>query len=467
MFPGIKSFGLFDVFQRVWKSGIPEKHPISSYKDDRIFGWRDNYVYKLPSGEVVALYDDITAAKQAEEELIKAKETAEAALLTKSRFLANMSHELRTPMNGVIGTAEILQYSQLDSSQQEMVKTIRVCGEHLLSIINDILDFSKSEAGAIQLVSVPLSLRKCLNQTLDMVGKNISGKPVHLSYAIDSAVSDMIQGDVTRLCQILINLIGNSIKFTQQGEVKIGLKLQPDTPSMLLFSVYDTGIGMSSTTQQNLFQPFSQGDSSRTRKYGGTGLGLAITKNLIELMGGAIWVDSEEAKGATFYFTIPYNPVVSNERSPAKSSSSVEPQAEKPVEDSIPLEIMVAEDDIANQYVMRIMLKKLGYEAQMVSTGIEVIKELERHTYDLIFMDMQMPEMNGVEATREIVRRWNVEQRPRIIALTANYTQSDMRECLDAGMDDYLSKPVFLETLHEKILQWGIPRATMERQKNK
>lgn len=402
--------------------------------------------------EVVGSGIDMTDRIKIEEELALTRDKALEASKLKSQFLANMSHEIRTPMNGIIGITDLLSDTNLDVEQKEFVNIVHDSAQSLLTIINDILDFSKMEADKMEIDCVIFQIKPFVEGIAEILLSKARSKGISLLTFIDPAIPKQLYGDSVRLRQILLNLADNAIKFTEQGSVMIHAQLVKNSAdhSNIYFSVIDTGIGLTEQELERLFQPFSQADSSTTRKYGGTGLGLAISKRLVELMDGEIGVESEKNNGAVFWFNLSFKNDVktANSNGKAKTVKSTDFSNQR---QNLGTHLLLVEDNPVNQKVATYQLKKLGYSVDAVTNGKEAIEKIHIHSYSIIFMDIQMPEMDGIEATKIIRAMRGAKGETPIIAMTANAMQADREKYLDAGMSDYLSKPVTLGQL-EKIL---------------
>jgi signal transduction histidine kinase/CheY-like chemotaxis protein len=388
---------------------------------------------------------DITYLYETMKKLEKAKSLAESANQAKSDFLATMSHEIRTPINGIIGMAELLETAKLTSQERDNLEALQYSADSLLHLINDILDFSKIEAGKMEIENIAFDIREIVNSTAKTYHSN--NKSVSLSLEIDRAVPNTLFGDYVKLRQILLNLISNAFKFTVVGEIHI--RVYPihaaEDDIVLGFCISDTGIGISESKIESLFQSFHQLDNSTTRKYGGAGLGLSIVKKLIDLLDGSIRVESVENKGSKFYFQLPFK-VLQNS---SASAYSIEASTA-----SDPLKILVAEDSRVNQMLISQLLQKKNWTADIAENGKDAVNMLQGNHYDLILMDIQMPEMNGYEAVK-VIREMekSSDSHIPIIALTANATQEDKAKCLQCGMEDFLSKPIKSDKLYECILK--------------
>ncbi|MBF0160915.1 MAG: response regulator [Magnetococcales bacterium] len=399
--------------------------------------------------------------KEGERRLHDAKEAAELASRYKSEFLATISHEVRTPLNGIMGMAALLMEQRLSSKKLFYVEMIRKSGENLLNIINDVLDLSKIESGHLELEESPFLLREVRNELRDLFGELATKKGLHLRTRIATDVPLLVQGDVHRIRQILVNLLSNAIKFTEKGEItlRVGLARPPGdavacdpTVAWIEFQVEDTGIGIPADVAQRLFQPFTQGDASTTRKYGGSGLGLAICRRLAERMHGSISLASTEGKGSLFTFLVPLK--ISTDLHKADTVA-------KPSKIHLPkdLHILVAEDNVVNQKLLHIMLKSAGIRVTTAEDGVVALRLLQGGRYDLVLMDCHMPEMDGLAACRALRRYEREQQRPRtpVVAVTANAMPGERERCLEAGMDDFLTKPLDKGDLYALLVRHLAP----------
>ena len=388
------------------------------------------------------LQQQVAERNRANAELMVAIDKAEEASRLKGEFLANVSHEIRTPMNGIIGFTQLALGTEVDQEQRDYLETVASSAESLLQLLNDILDVSKIESGKMQLDCEPFSLRECVETSVHTMCGAAQQKQLEFTCTLDPNLPETMTGDELRIRQVLLNLVGNAIKFTAKGSVAITVMMEPATDNKLNahFVVRDTGVGIPLEKQKIIFEAFRQADGSTTRRYGGSGLGLAISTGLVKIMGGRIWVESEPGHGAAFHFTAPFGPAE------VKAPPEISPQTALP--DGPPLCILVAEDNAVSQRLVTKLLTERGHDVTLAPTGRAVLEFVEHHAFDLILMDIQMPEMDGVQATTQIrLREGRTGRHLPIVAMTAHAMVGDRERYLASGMDGYISKPIHSEEL--------------------
>jgi two-component system, sensor histidine kinase len=415
-------------------------------KDGR---WVDLSWKSVPVGDIMyGAARDITKQKIFEKELIDAQRNAQSAAKVKTEFLANMSHEIRTPLNGIIGVTDLLDGTNLNLEQKRFIATIRNSGSMLLKIINEILDFSKIEAGKLDLETIDFNVTTLLENQVSLVGPIAAEKNLKIITTVDPEIPQHVKGDSGRISQIILNLVNNAIKFTDHGhiEIKANLLSKSADSVMVKFSVTDSGIGMTESQVKRIFAPFNQADNTTARKYGGTGLGLSISKKLAEMMGGEINVESVPDRGSLFWFTV--NLGYSEIELKSQTRSMKIPNLSKH------LRVLVAEDNQVNQMIIKKMLEKLGHTVLLVSNGLEAVNMFKESPYDLILMDHHMPIMDGMEATKLIRKMEGLGKRTPILAFTANVVEESQKAFSEAGVDDFILKPVTIHALEETLHKW-------------
>ena len=422
--------------------------------------WLSVSIYSPYKNDVVTIISDITEMKQSELKLISTKEAAEAANRAKSEFLANMSHEIRTPINGMMGMVDLTLLTELTFEQQDNLKTAKNCANSLLNIINDILDFSKMEAGKLSIEAITFDVKELVEDLVKSYSPRVEEKKLDLMYSFSSSIPSYLIGDPNRLRQIINNLLSNAVKFTKEGNIFLSIKtvIKSEEQIVLEFQIKDTGIGLAPEDMGKLFQSFNQVEQSFTKKYGGTGLGLAISKQLVELMGGNISVNSQKGVGSTFYFNLPFLIGQALDMNTIQHTNNIINSYSK-------LNILLAEDDLTNQKVIMKMLMGRGYEVDLASNGLEALEFYHQKKYDIILMDIQMPEMNGVDVAQRIRQMEKDKKHTPIIAISAYALKGDKERFLSIGMDAYISKPIDMKdlyfTIERMISQIGIQETSI------
>jgi len=449
VFPGVKNLGLLDIFRKVYESGVPQFFPAGVYEDGKVLSWRENYVYKLYSGEIVALYEDVSERKKFEEDIIAARQQAEKANQAKSQFLANMSHELRTPMNGIIGFTDLLEDTELNPQQKEFTDIIKSSSLHLLEIIDDILDLSKIESGKIKLNIEKVDLKEIIINTIKVVAPQCEAKGLSVKCQVNDSFDYLILADKLRVKQILTNLVTNSIKFTHSGHIKVMLdEVKNDgVEALVKISVSDTGIGIEKSKLNDIFERFHQIENYSTKYYSGAGLGLSIVKGLVEMMGGRISVESEPGVGSVFNVELPFK--IAAGRSETKKDRAVKSGVAHPCKyDKIMnIKVLAVEDDKTSQKLIEVIADKFNWKLDIADNGNKAIEYYKTNIYDLILMDGQLPELSGFEVTR-VIRRIESDKdfkKTLIIAMTAYASETDRINFVNAGVDEYISKPIDID----------------------
>lgn len=455
VFPGVKKLGLLDMLKKVYESGVPQFFPAGIYENGKILSWRENYIYKLYSGEIVALYEDVSERKRFEEDIIAARQQAEKANQAKSQFLANMSHELRTPMNGIIGFTDLLEDTELNSQQKDFTDIIKSSSLHLLEIIDDILDLSKIESGKIKLNIEKVDLKEIVINTIKVVAPQCEAKGLIVKYEVYDYFDYLILTDKLRLKQILTNLVTNSVKFTHSGHIKVSLnEIKNDgVEALIKISVSDTGIGIDKSKLNDIFERFHQLENYSTKYYSGAGLGLSIVKGLVEMMDGVISVESEPGVGSVFCVEVPFK-IALRQSETKKDRAAKSGMADQSMHDKIKnIKVLAVEDDKTSQKLIEVIAEKYHWKLDIAGNGNKAVEYYKTNIYDLILMDGQLPELSGFEATR-IIRLIESDKgfkKTLIMAMTAYASENDRVNFVNAGVDEYISKPIDIDDFLIKV----------------